>query len=277
MLVSVLSSLLLCLCTLCAAQIDLKTCGDEDSVVTCSFFFRKVDEAFRQENVLYTLRKAFFPTEGAPPFLFDVDLTLEIENVPTLSCHDDRYQFGDSSVGDPPKMEDVCKVHECTSHSVHWTHQWSKTIISYIIEREDLELLQDTNFVAFSAANFNSFDTSVFSDDEEEDLENVNTNTSSNSTSSSSDSRDSLSSTQDTTVQFQLTIPYLPCRPDDMVLLRAWEDILPWVSEQTQFVYALCLASYVAPATSSALCSKNLFPIDDSVLLFTAAALLSEF
>ena len=94
-------------------------------------------------------------------------------------------------------MEEVCKVHECTSHSVGWTHQWSKTIISYIIEREDLELLQDTNFVAFSAATFNSFDTSAFSDDEEEDLrENVDTNTSS---SSSSDSRDSLSATQDKT------------------------------------------------------------------------------
>ena len=98
-----------------------------------------------------------------------------------------------------------------------WKHQWSKTIVSYIIEREDLELLHNTNFVAFAAAAFNNFDTSVFSDDEEGIEDDNSTNSS------------SVSVAGDSTVEFLLTIDYLPCRPDDGVVLEAWEDILPWV------------------------------------------------
>ena len=208
--------LLLSLLALGSAQVDLSTCGDEDSVVTCSFFFVKVDAAFRQENVLYTLRKAFFPAEGAPSLLFDVELALDVEMVPNLACDDPNYSFGDYLISAPPTLDEVCSEHECGPYSVEWRHQWSKTIISYIIEREDLELLQDTSFVAFSAASFNSFDTSVFSADPDE-LDEGSAN------------NQSLGATQDTTVQFQLTIPFLPCRPDDGVLLDAWEDILPWV------------------------------------------------
>ena len=32
-----------------------------------------------------------------------------------------------------------------------------------MIEREDLEFLQDTNFISYASASFNNFDTSVFS------------------------------------------------------------------------------------------------------------------
>ena len=212
-----LISIFFCLFTR-TVQVDLKTCGDENSPVTCSFFFDKVDQAFRQKDVLYTLRKAFFPTEGARPFLFDVEVTLEIQSVPNISCSSQEYAFGDYPVSSPPSMSDVCDLlYDCERLVHSWKHQWSKTIVSYIIEREDLELLQDTNFVSFAAATFNSFDTSVFSDDDrglEDD----------NSTNSSS-----VSVTRAATVQFLLNIDHLPCRPDDGVLLEAWEDILPWV------------------------------------------------
>ena len=55
------------------------------------------------------------------------------------------------------------QLFECDSLQLEWKHQWSKSIISYIIQRENLDLLQDTNFVAFSTSTFNSIDTSVFS------------------------------------------------------------------------------------------------------------------
>ena len=231
MLTTAVISILLCLCSLGTAQVDFRTCGDENSDVTCSFFFGAVDGAFRQPSVLYTLRKAFFPSEGRPPFLFDVEMTLEIENIPVtspqnfLSCRDEP--IGSLSVNSPPPMGIACDStigSMCEPLRIGWTHQWSKTIVSYIIEREDLELLQDTNFVAYAAATFNNFDTSVFSNDdldlEPQDAVNA----------SAAPETSGVGATREKTVEFQLSIPYLPCRPDDGVLLDAWEDILPWVS-----------------------------------------------
>ena len=115
-------------------------------------------------------------------------------------------------------MSEVCSRFECDSLQLEWKHQWSKSIISYIIQRENLDLLQDTNFVAFSTATFNSIDTSVFS----KEGDNLDSN----------DEMDnaSLASAGRGTMSFQLIIDSLPCRPDDNVLLTAWEDILPWVS-----------------------------------------------
>ena len=229
MLTATVISILLCLCSLGTAQVDFSTCGDENSDVTCSFFFSAVDAAFRQPSVLYTLRKAFFPSEGRPPFLFDVEMTLEIENIPVtspnnyVSCRDER--IGNLSVNSPPPTGLVCDgTIMCQSLRIGWTHQWSKTIVSYIIEREDLELLQDTNFVAYAAATFNNFDTSVFSND------NLDLETQDAVNASAAPETSGVGATREKTVEFQLTIPYLPCRPDDGVLLDAWEDILPWVS-----------------------------------------------
>ena len=95
-----------------------------------------------------------------------------------------------------------------------------KSIIGYFVQKEDLNFLQDTNFVAFSAASFNSFDTSVFSRAgghlREDEMD--------NSTNIAVAERD--------VVRFLLTIDSLPCKPDNDVLLAAWEDILPWVSSQ---------------------------------------------
>ena len=219
-------SALLYLCSLSTAQVDLKTCGNEHSDITCSFFFRKVDEAFRQRaDILYTLRKSFFPAIGARPILFDTSMTLEIENAPDISCSDEEYEFRDNRISNVPTMSEVCSMYPCGPYRLQWVHQWSKTIITFIIEREDLELLQDTNFIAYSAAIFNSFDTSVFSDEGE----NLQDNNSTNST--------GLSLAGTDTVEFLLTINYLPCRPDDGVLLEAWEDILPWVRIAVRTLY----------------------------------------
>ena len=207
--------ILLCLCSLGAAQLTLQTCGNENSDITCSFFFKTIDNAFRDETVLYTLRKSFFPTQGAPPALFDVFMTLSIDSVPKMSCRDPYFK--ERSISSPPSMSEVCSRFECDSLQLEWKHQWSKSIISFIIQRENLHLLQDTNFVAFLTSTFNSIDTSVFS----KEGDNLDSDEKNNA---------SLASAGRETMHFLLTIDFLPCRPDDNVLLTAWEDILPWVS-----------------------------------------------
>ena len=212
---------LLGLLSLSTAQVNLRTCGDESSDITCSFFFEKLDDSFRQRDILYTLRKSFFPTGGAPPTLFDIFMTLEVENAPNARCTAKNYTFGKEPVTNPPAMETVCQRYKCGSYNITWQHQWSKTILATFIEQEDLELLQNTNIFAFSAAKFNSFDTSVFS--EEDDT--LRSNTTNNGS--------ELSQTGRGMVQFVLTIDFLPCRPDDRVLQRAWEDLLIWVSHNT--------------------------------------------
>ena len=207
--------ILLCACSLDAAQFTLQTCGDENSDITCPFFFfEKLDKAFRKEKVLYTLRKSFFPAQGAPPALFYVDMTLFISSVPNSVCNDSMldfsFEFGESSpeTSDAPIFSPLL---------LHWEHVWSKTILGFIIERENLVLLQNTNFVAFLTAVLDRIDTSVFSK-EDNDLKN------------NSESNASLALAGTGTLDFLLTIDSLPCRPDDNVLLSAWEDILPWVS-----------------------------------------------
>ena len=218
---------LLCMFSLCRAQVSLSTCGDEDSDVTCSFFFSKIDAAFRDETVLYTLWNSFFPTKGATSDLFQVFTTIQVANIPRITCKDPNYLFGDTSVSQPPKMSEVCNVHECGPWEWTWEHQWTKTIIGHIIESEDLHLLQDTNFVAFITSKFNTFDTSVFSEPERKDL--TEADTTNNKTSS-------LASTGRASINFALRIDFLPCRPDDNILLNAWENILPWVSTYTHTV-----------------------------------------
>ena len=227
-------ALLLSIFGVCVAQITLEACGDDDADVTCAFFFNKLNRAFRDESVLYTLRKSFFPTEGVVPTIFDVFLTISVESVPNISCTDPEFVFGERTVDNPPTMNEVCgdvsvttteivqviqsSRYTCSLKQWTWKHLWSKTIINHIIEVEDLELLQDTNFVAFAAAAFNTFDTSVFSQPENiflDETDQMNT---------------SLASAGNAVISFFLTIDFLPCTPDNGVLLDAWEDILPWVS-----------------------------------------------
>ena len=210
--------ILLCVCSLGTAQLTLQTCGDENSDITCPFFFfEKVEKAFRKDKVLYTLRK-YFPTQGSPPALFDVDMTLIISSVPNSTCNDSileiNFDFGESSGSSSPETSDVPIFSPLI---LHWEHQWSKTILGFIIERENLVLLQFTNFVAFLTAVLDRIDTSVFSKE-------------GNNLKSNSESNASLALAGIETLDFLLTIDSLPCRPDDDVLLTAWEDILPWVS-----------------------------------------------
>ena len=219
MLLAGVIGILLYISSMSTAQVDLTTCGSKNSDITCAFFFEKVDQAFRHRDVLYTLRKSFFPTEGARPILFDIFMTLEIGSVPDIMCSDEEYLFGDRPVSNPPEITDVCADYNCTLLTLEWKHQWSKTIITYMIEREDLELLQDTNFVALATATFNSFDKSVFSDDGE----NLQKDMSSGLTPTS------LGHAGKNIARFLLNVDFLPCRPDDGILLEAWEDILPWV------------------------------------------------
>ena len=204
----------------CGAQLTLSTCGDEDSDITCSFFFNKIDNVFREENVLYTLRRLFFPVNRSPPDLLSIEMTLIVENIPNIRCTDPDYNFGESPVNNPPQMSDVCRNYTCESRQWTWEHRWSKSIVNFIIDRENLELLQDTNFVAFATATFNSFDTSVFGR-EGSSLGNDSNNNNNNR---------SLATSGRRMVEFLLNLDFLPCRPDDGVLLSAWEDILPWVS-----------------------------------------------
>ena len=216
--IGVITVLLCSLCSLSSAQVNLRTCGDEQSDITCPFFFDKVNEAFRKPSILYTLRKAFYPTAGAPPTLFDIFMTLEIESSPKIKCTSIAYEFGKTPVTTPPTMEEVCNKYKCESYNLTWQHQWSKTILATFIQQEDLELLQNTNIIAFSAGMFNSFDTNVFSKEEE----GLKTNT-------TKDNK-TVSQTERGSVQFVLTVDFLPCQPDELVLQRVWEDILIWVS-----------------------------------------------
>ena len=241
---------LICMSSLCGAQLTLRSCGDADEDVTCFFFFSKVNAAFEDDSVLYSLRKSFFPTEGGPPSLFDVFMTINVENVPNITCKDPNYEFGSRTTSDPPTMRDVCGddgssgLYTCSPRQWKWEHQWSKTIINFIIEREDLDLLQDTNFIAFAAATFNSFDTSVFSEQGRINLDN------------NDEMNNSLASAGREAITIFLTINFLPCAPDDEVLLSAWEDILPWVcglqsahSGVVWYVHDQEFISYVLPGT----------------------------
>ena len=156
--------ILLCACSLGAAQFTLQTCGDENSDITCPFFFfEKLDKAFRKENVLYTLKKSVFPSQGSPPALFDVDMTLIISSVPNSACNDSildfNFEFGEIS----PETSDELIF---SPLQLQWEHVWSKAILGFIIERENLMLLQYLNFVAFLTRLLDFIDTSVFSQED---------------------------------------------------------------------------------------------------------------
>ena len=203
-----------------AAQPTLEECGSAGSEVTCSFFFNQVDAAFKDDNTLYTLRKFFFQTE-VTPVSFDVVMTLTVKNLPDIPCSDldipvsyfEQEDYLNTEICQNISTDSQIQL-SCSSYQNTWRHQWSRTILSFIIAREHLEILQDTSIAAFSIAEFNSFDTSVFSKENSEGHV--------NSSQISSDSK---------SISLFLQIDFLPCMPDEEVLLTAWEEILPWVSE----------------------------------------------
>ena len=215
-------ALLLCMFSLCRAQLSLRICGDDNADITCSFFFSKVDAAFRDETVFHTLWNSFFPARGAASDQFKIFSTIQVEYIPNITCKDLNYLFGERVVSRPPTISEVCSsnAYECGTREWKWEHQWSRTIIRYIIEVEDLHFLKATNFVAFTTSKFNTFDTSVFSEPERKNLAMYDTTNNETST---------LASIGRTSINFFLRIDFLPCIPDDEILLDAWENILPWV------------------------------------------------
>ena len=84
----------------------------------------------------------------------------------------------------------------------------------FITAREHLDLLQDTNSAAYSLARFNSFDSSVFSRELETGELEVDGQANNSQISSGRKS-----------IYLSLKIDFLPCLPDEEVLLT-----LIWVS-----------------------------------------------
>ena len=221
------TTLLLWLSSTCQAQHTFQTCAEDPD--TCSYFFDAIRDRFFVRSILQTLRKAFFPTRGPSPILFDVFMRVRVEQVPNISCTSSEYPFANH-----PITADVCNAgtvaigsnsYACVSRQWNWQHQWSRSIINFVIEREDLEFLPDTNFISFASAFFNNFDTSVFSNFDTTVFSiNRESATIENSTNSS------VATTEgEATLRFFLTIPFLPCTPSEELMRTAWEDILPWV------------------------------------------------
>ena len=216
------TTLLLWLSSTCQAQHTFQTCAEDPD--TCSYFFDAIRDRFFERSILHTLRKAFFPTRGSSPILFDVFMRVRVEQVPNISCTSSEYPFANRPITTNISMTDVCNT--CVSQQWNWQHQWSRSIINFVIEREDLEFLQDTNCISFASGFFNNFDaTTVFSNFDTTVFSiNRESATIENSTNSS------VATTEgEGILRFLLTIPFLPCTPSEELMRRAWEDILPWV------------------------------------------------
>ena len=215
---------LLWLSSMCQAQHTFQTCAEDPG--TCSYFFDAIRDRFFERSILHTLRKAFFPTRGLGPTLVDIFMTVRIEQMPSISCTSSEYSSANQPITTTIRVEDVCNAgtmasgsdsYTCVSRQWNWQHQWSRSIINFVIEREDLEFLQDTNFISFASAFFNNFDTTVFSINRDSAIIENSTNSS------------VASIRGEATLRFFLTIPFLPCTPSEELMRTAWEDILPWV------------------------------------------------
>ena len=226
---------LLWLSSTCQAQQTFQTCAEDPD--TCSYFFDAIRDRFFERSILHTLRKAFFPTRGSSPILFDVFMTVRVEQVPNISCTSSDYPFANHSITTNIRVEDVCNTgrgtvvtgsdsYACVLRQWNWQHQWSRSIINFVIEREDLEFLPDTNFISFASAFFNNFDTTTVFSNFDTTVFSINRESATNENSTNS----SVASIRgEATLRFFLTIPFLPCTPSEELMRTAWEDILPWV------------------------------------------------
>ena len=61
----------------------------------------------------------------------------------------------------------------------------------------------------------------------------------------------SLASAGIETITMLLTIDFLPCAPDEQVLLTAWEDILPWVCLVESVHYGMHVTKLISCSVSS--------------------------
>ena len=198
-----------------SAQSTPATCGQQNEQ-SCSFFFDHLEDAFTDDpNIPYTLQRAFFPVGRLPPLRTDIQTEITVTTVPDIDCTDNGFVFGNQDISSLPNISTLCSMYQCTSRSYIFEHRWIRTILSFVIEKEDLGFLASVNTIAFAASVFNQID---FSRAEFEFPENI-----------------SIVDLSDSMVRFNIHIQNLPCVPEELVLLNAWEDILPWVSSYNHY------------------------------------------
>ena len=208
--------LLLGILTVSSAQLTPANCGlqqqGEQQQQLCSFFFRELEDAFTEdEDVPYELQKVFFPVGQLPSLQVDVRIQITLDNVPNVGCtelEELQLDFLNSS--------SLCSVFGCiSSEPYEFEHRWIRSIVSFVIEREELVFLESVNFVAFAASFFNHIDFS-------------------RNSIGLPDGNISLVELSNGNVDFNIHIQDqdLRCIPEESVMLAAWEDILPWVSIQ---------------------------------------------
>ena len=95
------TSIILCITLLwlsstCQAQHTFQTCAKDPD--TCSYFFDAIRDKFFERSILHTLRKVFFPTRGMSPILFDVFMTVRVEQMPSISCTSSEYPFANQPI-----------------------------------------------------------------------------------------------------------------------------------------------------------------------------------
>ena len=164
----------------------------------CSFFFRQLEDAFTGDaDIPYQLQNLFFPVGRLPSLQVDVHTQITFDNVPDIRC---------------TELEGTALNQNTVSPTYLFEHRWIRSIITFVIEREELVFLESVNFVAYTASFFNHID---FSRESIEFPNNV-----------------SLVDLSGGDVQFNIRIQNLPCIPEESVMLDAWEDVLPWVSTQ---------------------------------------------
>ena len=187
--------------TISCAQLELPAnCGLQQQggqqQQLCSFFFRQLEDAFVNDvDIPFQLQKLFFPVGRLPSLQVDVYADITLDNVPNIRCTELRGTALSQGTASP---------------TYEFEHRWIRSIISFVIEREELVFLEAVNFVAYAASFFNHID---FSRESIEFPDNI-----------------SLVDLSGGDVQFNIHIQNLSCIPEESVLLEAWEDILPWVS-----------------------------------------------
>ena len=185
------------------AQLTPATCGQQDrEQLLCSFFFDHLEDAFIADpNTPYALQKAFFPVGKLSPLKMDIQTEISVNTVPDIGCADDDFLFRSQDIYSLPNISTLCSIYQCTSSFYMFEHRWIRTILSFVIEREDLGFLEKVNIVAFAASVFNQID---FSRAEIEFPENV-----------------SIIDQSDSMVQFSIHIQSLPCMPQTSVMLNS--------------------------------------------------------
>ena len=201
---SIFLLLLLGSLTLSCAQRTSANCGllqQGGQQQLCALFFRELEDAFTEdEDVPYELQKVFFPVGQLPSLQVDVQIEITLDNLPNVTCPE-------LSEG-RALSQDIVPL----TGTYRFEHRWIRSIISFVIEREELVFLESVNFVAFAASFFNHIDFS-------------------RSNLGLPDDNISLVDLSDGNVAFDIHIQEnLPCIPEESVMLAAWEDILPWVS-----------------------------------------------